>query len=62
MLEPWAFIAIGIAVGLFGILAVQTVVIPQQAEASCVTGYLHSGNTSAIITAFEKSEGRCFAR
>lgn len=54
MLEPWAFVAIGIAVGLFGVLAIQTVVIPQQAEAAgCENG-------AAPSTAFNASKGRCF--
>jgi hypothetical protein len=59
-LEPWAIVAITVAVGLLGVIAIQTVMIPQQAEASCVIGYFNSGNKSALITAFEKSEGRCF--
>jgi hypothetical protein len=55
MLEPWAFIAIGIAVGLFGVLAIQTaVLIPQQAEAEgCENG-------RAVSTAANASKGRCF--
>src|SRR5919197_1885503 len=56
-----AIIAIVAALALLGVIVVVTIVtIPQQqAEAGCVTGYFHSGNKSALFTAFEKSEGRC---
>ena len=54
MLEPWAFIAIGIAIGLFGVLAIQTVLITQQAEAAgCENG-------KAASIAVNASLGRCF--
>jgi hypothetical protein len=48
--EPWAIVAIAIAVGLFGVLAIQTVMIPQQAEAA-------GCNNSIAVNA---SKGRCF--
>jgi uncharacterized membrane protein YjgN (DUF898 family) len=56
----YAVIAIVAALAIFGVVAMTVIVaIPQQAEASCVTGYFHSRNQSALFTAFEKSEGRC---
>jgi len=57
-----AVIAIVAALALFGVVAITLVTIPlhQQAEASCLFGYIRSGNKSAIFTALEKSEGRCF--
>lgn len=55
MLEPWAFVAIAIAIGLFGVLAIQMALIPQQAEAAgCENGIPNSAR------AFNASKGRCF--
>ena len=48
-------------IALVAALALLGVVVLTVAEASCVTGYFHSGNGSAFFTALEKSEGRCFA-
>lgn len=47
--EPWAIVAIAIAISLFGVLAIQTVMAPQQAEAI--------GCNNSI--AFNASKGRC---
>ena len=55
-----AIIAVVAALALLGVVVVTVVTIPQQAEASCVTGYAHSGNKSALFTAYVKSESRCF--
>ena len=58
-----AIIAIVAALAVLGIVMVMvavTIPLHQQAEASCLLGYIHSGNKSAIFTALEKSEGRCF--
>jgi hypothetical protein len=54
-----AIIAIVAALGLLGVVVVTVVSISQEAEASCILGYIRSGNKSAIFTALEKSEGRC---
>lgn len=55
-------IAIVAALAVLGVIVVTVTIAPQQAEAGCVTGYFHSVNKSALFTAFEKSEGRCFSR
>jgi hypothetical protein len=56
-----AIIAIVAALALLGVVIMVTVVtISQDAEASCILGYIRSGNKSALFTALEKSEGRCF--
>jgi hypothetical protein len=48
--EPWAIVAIAIAAGLFGVLAIQIVMTSQEAEAKgCKTS-----------VAFNASKGRCF--
>jgi hypothetical protein len=56
----FAVIAIIAALALFGVVVVTILTIPlQQAEAGCITGYVFSGNQSAVFTALEKSKGRC---
>jgi hypothetical protein len=47
------------ALAIVGVIVVTIVTISQEAEASCIRGYIHSGNKSALFTALEKSEGRC---
>ena len=53
MLEPWAVIAIALALGLLGVVAIETVMPPQLAEAGCERG-------AAPSTAVNASKGRCF--
>lgn len=49
-LEPWAIVAITLAIGLLGVIAIETVLIPQQADAAgCPPG-----------PAINASKGRCF--
>jgi hypothetical protein len=55
-----AIIAIVAALGLLGVVVVTVVSISQEAAASCLFGFIRSGNKSDISTALEKSEGRCF--
>jgi hypothetical protein len=54
-----AVIAIVTAMALLGVVVVTVVIISQEAEASCVRGFIRSGNKSALFTALENSEGRC---
>ena len=50
----WVMIAVVLAFALLGVIAVQTVMVSQQAEAAgCENG-------QAASTAFNASKGRCF--
>ena len=56
----YAVLAAVAALALLGVVVLLTIVIiPQQAEAGCVTGFIHGNASGIIITAIEKSEGRC---
>jgi hypothetical protein len=51
--------AVVAALALLAVVVVTVITIPKQAEASCILGYIHSGNKSNLFTALEKSQGRC---
>lgn len=52
---PRTIVIIALVVGLVGVLAVQTVMIPQQVEAAgCESGFPNSA------VGFNASKGRCF--
>ena len=57
----YAIITIVAALAVLGIAVPTVVIIPQQAEAGCITGFIHGNASGIIITATEKSEGRCIS-